>query len=428
MKFNLLHKKSTRLIFGLLLVLAFVLVNFGSTQAAYDKPGVPRLSLSGNDSWDDSWYPDGRIWLPPAANGPREFLMPVFIDNRWHTYVETQDIYQANPIKSFRFKVLYNMGAVRPVSVEVSWPMKDERLGYKPLAEKFQMSWNDEKDWTYGDYFQSDPSYELYSKGRSLTINGISTEALPNTDLYSDEFKVLLYIRFRVMAEDGQSTTNASGMPIYIKNDTIMYNDLNVQKEAPFKVLRPEYKGRLVSDDYPNPDQSVDWLNLKSSGAGLAGYNNKPPENQTNIRWASGWRCRPGTIYLRLSDNVPAFGWLLNRGTGLTPPIEDVPNLDDVWNLRDPITVDSGAIYPHYGTREFQLYNKVSASRLLDITIESDSPWLQFRTKPGTSSKNPIVQPTRSGYINWIDNGILGDAARISGSTSRCSPPTISST
>ena len=423
MKFNLLHKKSARLIFGLLLVLTFVLVNFGSTQAAYDRPGVPRLSLSGNDSWDDSWYPDGRIWLPAAANGPREFLMPVFIDNRWHTYVETENIYQANPIKSFRFKVLYNLGAIRPVSVEVSWPLKDERLGYKPLAEKFQLSWNDEKNWSYGNYFQTDPSYDLYSKGRSMTITGISTEALPNTDLYSDEFKVLLYIRFRVMAEDGQSLTNAQFSPIYISNDTIMYNDMNVQHDPPFKVLRPEYKGRDVTTDYPNPDQSTDALGLTSSGSGLAGYSNKPTPPQTNIRWDAGWRMRPGTIYLRISDNVPAFGWLLNRGVGLIPPIEPIGENNDMWNLRDPITVDSGSSNPLYGRRIFQLYNQVSASRLLDVTVESDSPWLQFRTVPGPSSKNPIPQPTRFVYINWMDNGILGDAARGTPNPSVSSAP-----
>jgi hypothetical protein len=395
MKFNLLQKRSAGWLFGALLVLTFVLVNFNTALADYDRPGVPRLSLTGNDQWDDTWYPDGRIWLPPAANGPREFLMPVFVDNRWATYEETKDIYRPNPIKSFRFTVLYNMTAVRPVSVEMSWPMKDERLGYLPLANKFNISWNDQKDWSYGSYFEAEPAFDMYSKGRAITISATSTEALPNTDLYGDEFKVLLYIRFRVIPEVGSTMGNAQFTPIYIKNDTIMWNDLNVRKDPPFVHLRPEYMGRDVSTDYPNPQEFT----------GLAGVNNRPYP----LRWDAGWRCLPGAIYLRYSDNVPEFGWKMQRGIGTIPPIYEFEPA--MWDLRDPITVDSGSTNPSFGKRIVQIENKITSSRLLDVYIESDQPWLLFRTVPGPANKNPIPAPTRYGYINWMDNGILGESA-----------------
>jgi len=386
--------KSTGWFFGALLVLSFVLVNIDSAQA-YDRPGVPRLSLSGNDQWDDSWYPDGRIWLPPAANGPREFLMPVFVDNRWATYDETRGIYDPNPIKSFRFTVLYNMSAVRPVSIEKSWPLKDEMLGYLPLANKFNISWYDQKDWDYGYYLEPNPSYDLYSKGRSITITGTSTEPMPNTDLQSDEFKVMLYIRFRVIPEDGTPIGNAQFTPIYVKNDTIMWNDLNVREHAPFEFLRPEYMGRDVTTDYPNPTEYT----------GLAGVDNSPYPS----KWDAGWRCLPGVIWLRYSDNVPEFGWQMQRGIGTIPPVAELA--PELWDLKDPITIDSGSTTPRYGRREIQLINKVTSSRILDVTVESDQPWLQFRTMPGQANKVPIPQPTRFGYINWIDNGILGDIA-----------------
>jgi hypothetical protein len=50
--------------------------------------------------------------------------------------------------------------------------------------------------------------------------------------------------------------------------------------------------------------------------------------------------------------------------------------------------------------------NATNFSRLQDVKIESDQPWLLFRTvAPGQQS---IPVPTRSAMIRWIDNGILG--------------------
>jgi len=392
--------KSIRLLFGLFLAFILIAGKVETAKAQFDRPQLPRLSLSGNDQWDTDWYPDGKIWLPASANGPREFLMPVFVDNRWHVYQNTANIYQPDPIKSFSFTVQYNYTAIRPVGVETSWALKDAMLGYLPLANKFQISWYDQKDWSYGKYLEPTPPFDTYSKGRSVTITGTSTEPLPTTDLQSEQFQVMLYIRFRVVPEDGQSIGNAQFSPVYIKNDTIMWNDYNVKIDAPFKNLRPEYNGRDVTTDYPDPNAQ----------SGLAGVDN----SSTNV-WPRGWRMLPGVIYVNFSDNVPAFGWKLQRGLGTIPPVREILDNQNnimIWNMEDPITVDSGSTVPLYGKRIIQIENKVSTSRILDVEVESDQPWLLFRTTAGPSLKNSIPQPTRHGYINWIDNGILGDQAR----------------
>lgn len=58
------------------------IVGFGSTFAQY--PKVPVLSLTGQDNgYNDLWFPNGRILMPRNTEYEREFVVPVFIDNRW---------------------------------------------------------------------------------------------------------------------------------------------------------------------------------------------------------------------------------------------------------------------------------------------------------------------------------------------------------
>jgi hypothetical protein len=403
MNVNVLQMKSIRLLFVLFLASVLMLGSI-ETAKAFDYPQLPRLSLSGNDQWDQTWYPDGQIWEPASANEPREFLMPVFVDNRWHVYTATQNIYQPDPITSFSFKLMYNNLQVRPVGIETSYPYNDTKLGYLPLANKFQISWYDQKDWDYGFYMEPNAPFDTYSKGRVLKIVATSSEPLPCTDLQSEEFKVLLYIRFQIIPQDGQAMGNSQFKPIYVKPDTIMWNNHNVRTEAPFKTLRPQYLGRDVTTDYPDPNEST----------GLAGVNNQLDPANPSTQWRGGWRMLPGVIYLRISDNVPQFGWQLQRGIGTIPPIREyLDNQNNllIWDMQDPITVDSGSTTPLFGSRTVQIINSVSASRLLDIEVESDQPWLTFRLKSGLSliNPNPIPSPTTHGYIYYMDNGILGD-------------------
>ncbi len=393
------YKGFSKLLIGLLLLIGLGL----SSHLAYGQenlPLIPRLSLTGADNdWDANWYPDGRIWIPPSVdpNRPREFLVPIFIENKWYTREETKDIYVADPIKSFRFKVLYDSSAVRAVGVqttgfrELNYFPEDE-FKYSTLAKDFNISWMDDRDTSYRKFLNPSTPYQDYSKGRSIRIVGTSTKPLP----VSESFQVLLYVRFMLVPKAGQPIGVAGNTPIMIGTDTIMYNDLNVRLEAPFKKYRPIWKGRFVQQDYPDPTQFT----------GLAGV-----DNSAYPRW-NDEPMYPGVIYLRVSDNVPRFGFILERKIGLIPAVQQIADDGSVWEIRDPITVDSGTVSPYlYGWRRFQLVNEVSRSRLLDIDIETDQPWLFIKTVAGTGFKNPILAPTRKGYINYIDNNILGDDA-----------------
>ncbi len=393
-----------RLILGLLIGLGFVFVVPNSNlQSQEIKPEIPRLSLTGADNdWDANWYPDGRIWVPPSIdpNKPREILVPVFIENKWYTHEATKDIYIADPIKSFSFKVQYDSTALRAVGVqtfgyrELNY-FSDEKYKYHTLAKDFQISWMDDRDISYWTFLNPGKPLQDRGKGRSIKITGISTNPLPNCD----DFRVLLYIRFMLVPKAGAPIGLAQNTPLIIGPDTIKYNDLNIRVEAPFKKYRPYWKGRFVADDYPDP----------SKFTGLAGIDNSAYPNWNNEPYY------PGVIYLRISDNVPRFGFILERAIGQVPQIAPIGDDGSFYEMKDPITIDSASLStPPFGMRSFRLINDVPASRLLDIIIESSEPWLVFRTfiPRGANAKNPIPTSVRNGYISYIDNGILGDVAR----------------
>lgn len=396
------YKAFSRLILGFLLTLG-LLAFVPTTYAQETYPLIPRLSLTGADNdWDANWYPDGRIWVPPSIdpNKPREILVPVFIENKWYTHEETKDIYIADPIKSFSFKIQYDSTALRAIGVqtfgyrELNY-FQDEKYKYHTLAKDFQISWMDDRDVTYWTFLNPGKPLQDRQKGRAIKITGISANPLPNCD----GFQVLLYVRFMLVPKAGTPIGLAQNTPLIIGADTIMWNDLNVRKEAPFKKYRPYWKGRFVEQDYPDPGQFT----------GLAGVDNSAYPNWNTEPYY------PGVIYLRISDNVPRFGFILERAIGQVPQIAMIGDDGSLYEMRDPITIDSATLStPPFGLRGFRLINEVPASRLLDIEVESNEPWLKFRTyvPRGASAKNPIPVGTNKGYIPYIDNGILGDVAR----------------
>ncbi len=402
-KLSLLSRGS-RIAFALVLVFGIMLATVDNAHS--QRPTIPYLSLTGVDgSYDDNWYPDGRIWLPQSANGPREFLLPIFMDNRWATYPETADRYVADPIYSFQFKVLYDSSALRAIGVQKFHPITKEYYDayddrrffewYEPLAQDFNISWYDDRDFSYRLYLNPLTPRQDYEKGRGITISGTSSQPLPNTDLDNREWKVLLYIKFRVVPKVGGQMGTAQNTPIIISNDTIRYNDLIVTKVAPFTHMR-DYDPQ-VAIQYPDP-------NIET---GIEGVRNDDKDEIWPIE-----PTLPGVIYLRLMGSLPDFDFELLRGIGSQPAIEKLST--ELWYVVDPITIDSADTYDLFrpiGQRIVQVLNKTISSRLNHIEIESDSPWLQFRTVDFGSNfmvPNPIPLPTTYGKIDYIDNNILG--------------------
>ena len=407
MNLNIVQKGRYGFLLACIMVLAFIFADVKQVHAQCQPvdgilPNIPVLSLTGDcSSWEkENWYPDGRIWLPASANGPREFLLPVFILNDWKTKDETRNIYQADPIYSFSFKVLYDSSALRAIGVQKFGP-KDAVLGKRTVAYDFNLSWMDDKDLSYKTYLNAATPDQDKWKGRAVKITGTSTRPLPN----NQEMEVLVYIRFRVIPEDGKPFGTAQATPLYIKNDTITYNNLNVRANAPFENYRPVWQGRDVSTDFPSP--SPDQYQ------GLAGPSNYGSDGSNN-KWVTE-PMLPGVIYLRFSDRVPQFDARCERGIGQIPAITQFT--PEFWDLRDTITIDSASYDPIWATRRIQLLNSTSASRMLDITAETDQDWLLIRAVTvGTQSQIPKGwgAPTRKPEypINWMDNGILGDAQR----------------
>ncbi len=410
-----------RAIFALTML---VLTLASSMEVSAAKPLVPRLNLFDFEDGINSgnlWYPDGRIWLPVASNGTREFLLPVFIDNRWFSYVTTgfygQDTieYSADPIKSFQFKVVYNQNQLKAVGVQTSGPRHDPdgltlspyALDYEPLANGFNIDWSDSNDFSYLTYIKTDAQPVDRAKGRSIRITGSSSKALPNTSLTSAEFKVLLYIRFRIIPTNQTelATNQASNNPMYISNDTIKYNDWNVTTVPAFFNSR-SYKVK-VATDYPDLGAPANWTNGTLNFTGLAGimnrdgYNPQPPNNTMF-----------GNIYVKFFTDDPKFGFSTSRSIDPTPAVRLVDATNEgIWEIRTPITVDNVVGAPEVAKREVELFCSIASTRITDIIVESDSPWLLFQTltKPGVSkSPNPIPSPKNVGTINWLDNGILG--------------------
>ena len=125
----------------------------------------------------------------------------------------------------------------------------------------------------------------------------------------------------------------------------------------------------------------------------------------------------PGAIYLKLTEKLPRIWYDISR-SGSQPPVWDNINKPDqapegMWIMRDPITVDSGKVAGYqWGSVKFTLRNSTSETRLEDVYIESEAPWLMFFINSTNRSKyTPVGKNTVKGYVNYLDNAILGEGA-----------------
>lgn len=446
MKDFLIKMKSGKFMLAFMLLMALTIASTDLYSLSYGgKPAKPVLSLTGAENgFNSEWYPDGKIWLPLAANGTREFLMPVFIDNRYDTRIIRRTNpplpdtinYIVEPIKSFRFKILYDSSALRVVGVQATNPDNAPvDLSEQPLANSFNISWSDSADTKYMYYVRdgsltnptfNGPTSSDALRGRSVTITGSSDKALANTYTNPNNpdqvknYKVLVYVKFRIVPKSIPDVSTSQLTPVYISPDEIMYNNWNAAKEP----ILANY--RENSNSLAQWEQDYDILPI-ATYFGQKNNNVEVPQTDAlrginNVAEKENSPSLPpnpfGCIWVRYFTASTLFAFKSNRS--IDPPnairklsktvnnqiVEDPSN----WEITTPITVDNNPSNPGVGTREMEVFLELSGTRATDVTIESDSPWLLFSSKTGSAYKTSpsMSSPTRNGYINWLDNGILG--------------------
>jgi hypothetical protein len=424
MKKYLLQLRGYHIILSVLLLFGMLITDAGNVWSQQPtKPHVPMLSLTGaTTGYSKDWYPDGRIWMPVGETSlPREFLLPVFVQNQWHHYTGpgSKAIYLPKPITSFEFNILFDSLAIKPMGIVKHHPFPDTNdnrvrmIGntgsdyfYEPYASNFNITWDEFK----APYYQLDldtaTTLQVRSRGHGIRVTGTSLIPLAITDTVNEEYVVLFYVRFRINQYVNFFNREVGNTPIYISSrypgddhkihiDSIRFNDMIVNIDAPFKEYRnyPDYP--YVAVDYPDPSDATVLGGMDNSI--LSNWNTEP--------------ILPGMIALRLTEQLPQFGYRLERGVGQVPAI--VPLLNEYWVMQDPITVDSGKVVKDaggntigVGSRTYQLLNTVASSRMNDIYIQTDQPWLLVRIHSARGKYTPDKDITKA-YVKWMDN-IMG--------------------
>lgn len=361
-------------------------------------PMIPKLSLTGGDGgYNKDLYPDGRIWITPSsAQKEREVLIPVFIDNGFYTQWDRIGGPQfiVPPIYSFQFSIMYDERALEAVSIETKVPEWHEEVAdfEECLADGWHIKHDDISDtlyWRQVDmqkWQQTDDNL----RGRKITVVGSSQMPLQITNRDFVDFKVLVYVRFKVKASYGEGIPDIFNFatPIYINNNDIRYNEWN-PKQTPAWEIMQDYGSNTVAT-YGSSGYADECI--------LAGFKNTPPYSQLEPVILGG-------AILRVFNGVPSFR-ISYGDVDLVPQ----PGEEGLYHLPNPITVDSNSVTPvTTGYDLIQLRNGVSDTRLSEITVETDEPWLKVKTVRIGNSQHPIKTATRSGFIPYIDEGILGD-------------------
>ncbi len=376
------------------LSLCITLISSFRVYAAIPKADIPMLSLTGRENgYNNAVYSDGRIWLGYADTRIREILVPVYIKNLWYDSTNVTDKrYSGFPIYSFTYSVLYDGRVFEALGAQFTGSKRTDPVG---IAQGFELEFDDVPDTTrYGVYIRGSVSAET-KYGRRLYVTGRSTKPLPVTD-EDGTFRELMYIRMKVtltknnLVNDPTKYNGSDKSALYISNDSMTFNDFRVGRDNPFP---------LVSDgDQTNPYKDKSYRKDKRDSISLAGVSMSSdllPE----------YPSRPGVIWVNYGE-LPQISFKDFQGNGFDQVRQDPTAADgSKWELTTPLVIDS-ATNARDARRDIILLNSSVRSRLTNLNIRSDSPWLFFQTvSPGFQ---PIRNISRDADIDFIDNGING--------------------
>ena len=315
--------------------------------------GLTRVSTQRVPNNKLSTYPNGKILVAGApSGGQRYILVPVTIANCWDSV----------PIYSFQFSVEYDQVCLQAISVQKTGSSPLQNLG---LAKDFNITWHDTID-----------PRPLTGEGvytRQITISGSSSTPLalttpPGNDCRQADTVDLLYILFLVKTHAGQ---NGSSSLLRIPNDisSLFWNDYTP------KLLFPSYLTQAQGADIglAGPD-SID-------AAGSVSYS-----TNNNI---SG-RGRGNLVVTK------------QPGIDLSFANADVIKSGDYnyW-LSDVLYADSGSADPR--SHLLDIIDSVADTRITNLTLESNQPWLTIGNNPVAGSRTYTLSPD----LDYTSNPLL---------------------
>lgn len=441
---KLLFTRSKRIIFMAALFIGLVAWLGNNNLFAQQDRKVPKLPVLGlgvddpesKTRGDKAWYPDNRIWsVPSTKTEAKEIVVPVFINNRWFTHPDFKLDFTTEPITSFSFRLYYNDKALQFLGLQNQHPITKEEakaLGItkfnrnnmsndytNPLAEHFNLSASDNSVNDYGRYFNSKADE---TSGRAVTITGIAFNdyVLDTTDF--DEQLILLYVRFKVLAEAGENAPEKQSSYLYFDPTYILYNGVNISNDIPAKLLSNYKKLPTgISDvvrnnnfQYWDEDKYTQSLGsrgdvVRTYSVGLRMFTNidveQKYENEPYL---------PGSIIFKAMDDRPEFDFTVENAASSffkTDQIYREANDRSTWILVDPITTatpmsNNPAAADFVGERLVEVSLSSNGYAMKDIIIETDQEWLKWKTENvrGSSDyKTSVTTSTRRGYIDYID-------------------------
>jgi hypothetical protein len=325
MEIRAMRKRYSFWIAKMAIVLAVLFVGFEAQAQLIFPKFYPTLSVT---NWRA--YPDGIIRVPAASpGGERYFLIPVFIynevDPNFNPNVGGQRL---EPIRSFEFQLEYFNQAMtldenpdHGSPIVVIGPSKSES-SVPALAKNFYIRYTD----------QPDPGNPLDTTSkpfnpfrRRIRVAGASEIPLPLANQSDTSQNVLVYIRFKVIP----SAINQGILAL----DTSRFND--------------HYGDSLINA-------------LTYTRGNFGGIDEPYTKRGT------------GTVQITPQPEIQL------RPLSL---IESSDNRN--FNLRADLVYDPSVAAGQLPERSLQLRNGQSGSRLTNISICTDQPWLNVATSPG---------------------------------------------